>query len=68
MNLGRVNIMELQPILNVDSNHIEKKVDDLIKKNKNIQLVEGELVANYYLDGIAGFVFAQFVCSHKKRK
>lgn len=52
--------MELQPILNVDSAHIEKKVDDLIKKNKSIHLVEGELVANYYLDGIAGFFAHSF--------
>jgi len=50
---GRVNITELQPILNVDFSHIQRKVEDIVKKNRSIQLIEGELISNYYLDGIA---------------
>lgn len=50
---GRINVVELQPLLNVDMAHIEKKVNDLVKKDRRLQLVEGELISNYYLDNIA---------------
>jgi len=32
---------------------LKKKIGELIKKDKRLQLVEGELIASYYLDGIA---------------
>jgi len=50
---GRLNVIDLQPLLNVDLNHIQRKVDEIVKKNKQLQLVDGELIANYYLDNIA---------------
>ncbi len=43
--LGRVNIVELQPLLNVDLNHIQKKIDELCRKERSMQQIEGELIA-----------------------
>lgn len=65
---GRVNVLDLQPVLNVDLAHIEAKVAELLKKDKRLQLINGEIItryegtfciiclnwcARYYLDGIA---------------
>jgi len=50
---GRINVVELQPLLNVDLSHIEKKVAELVKRDKQLQLVDGELLSSFYLDGIA---------------
>ena len=50
---GRVNITELAPILNVDLPHIERAVDDLLKKDEGLKLFHGELITEYYLDSVA---------------
>jgi len=49
---GRINITELQPLLNIDLAHIEKKVDELVKKDAQYRLVQGELISNFYLNGV----------------
>ncbi|KAE8602866.1 hypothetical protein XENTR_v10014157 [Xenopus tropicalis] len=50
---GRVNIVELQQVINVDLTHIESRANDLVKLDKDIQLVLGQLVDGNYLDQIA---------------
>ncbi|OCT80451.1 E3 UFM1-protein ligase 1 [Xenopus laevis] len=50
---GRVNIVELQQVINVDLTHIESRANDLVKSDKGIQLVLGQLVDGNYLDQIA---------------
>ncbi|KAM8953976.1 E3 UFM1-protein ligase 1 isoform 2-T2 [Pelodytes ibericus] len=50
---GRVNIVELQQVVNVDLTHIESRANELIKQDKGIQLVLGQLVDDNYLDQIA---------------
>lgn len=49
---GRINLTELQPLLNIDLAHIEKKVDELVKKDAQYRLVQGELISNFYLNGV----------------
>uniref|UniRef100_A0A8B9TAA0 E3 UFM1-protein ligase 1 n=1 Tax=Anas platyrhynchos TaxID=8839 RepID=A0A8B9TAA0_ANAPL len=49
---GRVNIVDLQQIINVDLLHIENRANDIVKSDKTIQLVLGQLI-NDYLDQLA---------------
>uniref|UniRef100_A0A4W3JEX3 E3 UFM1-protein ligase 1 n=1 Tax=Callorhinchus milii TaxID=7868 RepID=A0A4W3JEX3_CALMI len=41
---GRINIVDLQQILNVDLMHIETKANDIAKMEKSIQLILGQLI------------------------
>ncbi|XP_030054943.1 E3 UFM1-protein ligase 1 [Microcaecilia unicolor] len=50
---GRVNIVDLQQVINVDLVHIESRANDIIKSDRNIQLVLGQLVDDNYLDQLA---------------
>ncbi|XP_072107770.1 E3 UFM1-protein ligase 1 [Mobula birostris] len=50
---GRINIVDLQHILNVDLTHIESKASDIVKSNRDIQLVLGQLIDEAYLDRMA---------------
>ncbi|XP_059837368.1 E3 UFM1-protein ligase 1 [Hypanus sabinus] len=50
---GRINIVDLQHILNVDLTHIESKASDIVRSNRNIQLVLGQLIDEAYLDRMA---------------
>ncbi|XP_069582446.1 E3 UFM1-protein ligase 1 [Ranitomeya imitator] len=50
---GRVNIVELQQVVNVDLTHIESRADELVRVDESVQLVLGQLVDNNYLDQIA---------------
>ncbi len=38
-------MVELQPLLKIDLAHIEKKIDELMKKDKQLQLIDGEIIA-----------------------
>lgn len=49
---GRVNTVDLAKELNVDLNHINIHVAEILK-GKDVQLVSGSLIANYYLEKIA---------------
>ncbi|KAM5163262.1 E3 UFM1-protein ligase 1 [Mantella aurantiaca] len=53
VRLGRVNIVELQQVVNVDLTHIESRANDLVRSEKNVQLVLGQLVDDNYLDQLA---------------
>lgn len=43
--LGRVNVVEIQPALNVDLTFIEEKVRDLVQRSDELVLLNGEVVA-----------------------
>uniref|UniRef100_A0A803Y6U8 E3 UFM1-protein ligase 1 n=1 Tax=Meleagris gallopavo TaxID=9103 RepID=A0A803Y6U8_MELGA len=50
---GRINIVDLQQIINVDLLHIENRANDIVKSDKAVQLVLGQLINESYLDQLA---------------
>lgn len=50
---GRVNIVDLQQVINVDLTHIENRISDIIKSEKHVQIVLGQLIDENYLDRIS---------------
>nr|XP_034346128.1 E3 UFM1-protein ligase 1 isoform X2 [Arvicanthis niloticus]XP_034346129.1 E3 UFM1-protein ligase 1 isoform X2 [Arvicanthis niloticus] len=50
---GRVNIVDLQQAINVDLTHIENRVSDIIKSEKHVQIVLGQLIDENYLDRLS---------------
>ncbi|KAJ7341763.1 hypothetical protein JRQ81_006757 [Phrynocephalus forsythii] len=50
---GRVNIVDLQQVINVDLLHIENRANDIVKSDRTVQLVLGQLLDERYLDQIA---------------
>ncbi|XP_049627306.1 E3 UFM1-protein ligase 1 [Suncus etruscus] len=50
---GRVNIVDLQQVINVDLTHIENRISDIIKSEKHVQLVLGQLIDENYLNRLA---------------
>lgn len=50
---GRVNIVDLQQIINVDWVHVENRASDIAKSDKGVQLVLGQLIDDAYLDRLA---------------
>ena len=50
---GRVNVTELPTLLNVDLPYIERVVDALLREDVTLTLFQGDVIAEYYLDGIA---------------
>lgn len=47
---GRINIVDLQQILNVDLGYIEAKISELLKQDKTLLLVQGFLMNRTYLE------------------
>ncbi|XP_077380237.1 E3 UFM1-protein ligase 1 [Festucalex cinctus] len=50
---GRVNILELQQIINVNWVDVETRAVDIAKTDKSVQLVLGQLIDNTYLKHLA---------------
>ncbi|KAG7508812.1 hypothetical protein JOB18_025043 [Solea senegalensis] len=50
---GRINIVDLQQIINVDWAHVENKASDIAKSDKGVQLILGQLIDDSYLDRLA---------------
>lgn len=50
---GRISLVELQSLLNVDFSHIEAKANDIVSSSNAIFLVLGQLVDKTYLDHLA---------------
>uniref|UniRef100_A0A8C9SDB9 E3 UFM1-protein ligase 1 n=1 Tax=Scleropages formosus TaxID=113540 RepID=A0A8C9SDB9_SCLFO len=50
---GRINIVDLQQILNVDLVHVENRASDIARSDKSIQLVLGQLIDENYMDQLA---------------
>ena len=53
---GRVNLVELAKVLNVDLSQISKSVSDIEKHDKTLKLVLGQLIDRNYMLRIAGEV------------
>ncbi|XP_034435335.1 E3 UFM1-protein ligase 1 [Hippoglossus hippoglossus] len=50
---GRVNIVDLQQILNVDWVHVENRASDIVKSDRDVQLILGQLIDDSYLNRLA---------------
>ncbi|XP_004083959.1 E3 UFM1-protein ligase 1 [Oryzias latipes] len=50
---GRINIVDLQQILNVDWVHVESRAAEIVKSDRGVQLVLGQLIEDTYLDRLA---------------
>ncbi|XP_054474406.1 E3 UFM1-protein ligase 1 [Anoplopoma fimbria] len=50
---GRINIVDLQQIINVDWVHVENRASDMAKSDKGVQLVLGQLIDDTYLNRLA---------------
>lgn len=50
---GRINLVDIPQILNVDLPHIEKAANELVKKDGEFMLIAGEIIASYYMDDLA---------------
>jgi hypothetical protein len=51
-NQGRISKIELTKILEVSSSIIDSKITTLLTKDKSLNLIEGKLITNYYLDNM----------------
>lgn len=47
---GRINIVDLQKIINVDLVHVETRANEVAKLDKGTQIVLGQLINDQYLD------------------
>uniref|UniRef100_A0A674CRJ5 E3 UFM1-protein ligase 1 n=1 Tax=Salmo trutta TaxID=8032 RepID=A0A674CRJ5_SALTR len=71
---GRVNIVDLQKLINVDWVHVEARANDIARSDKSIQLVLGQLIDENYLNRVseevndklqeAGFVNIPELCKN----
>ncbi|XP_065649420.1 E3 UFM1-protein ligase 1 homolog isoform X2 [Hydra vulgaris] len=50
---GRINLVDLQQILNIDLSHIECRVNDLVRGDRHFILIQGQLLDKDYLDRVA---------------
>ncbi|KAL4233241.1 E3 UFM1-protein ligase 1 [Mactra antiquata] len=50
---GRINLVELTQILNVDFNHVESKANELVHQEQNLSIVLGQLIDKSYMDMLA---------------
>ena len=42
---GRVNIVALQSLLNVDISHVENRVNEIVKDDPNLFLILGQIIS-----------------------
>ncbi|XP_022089822.1 E3 UFM1-protein ligase 1-like isoform X2 [Acanthaster planci] len=50
---GRINLVDLQQILGVDFSHIEAKANELVKHDRSLHMVLGQLVTRDYTDQLS---------------
>ncbi|XP_073672653.1 E3 UFM1-protein ligase 1 [Garra rufa] len=53
MQRGRINVVDLQKIINVDLVHVESRASEIVKTDKGTQLILGQLIDETYLDRLA---------------
>uniref|UniRef100_A0A673JL77 E3 UFM1-protein ligase 1 n=1 Tax=Sinocyclocheilus rhinocerous TaxID=307959 RepID=A0A673JL77_9TELE len=53
MHRGRINVVDLQKIINVDLVHVESRASEIAKSDKGTQLILGQLIDETYLDRLA---------------
>jgi len=52
LNKGRISLFELHKQLDLQNSLIEEKVKTLMSRNNQINLIEGNLISNKYLEGV----------------
>jgi len=52
MVAGRVNLVDLQQSLNVDLSHIEAKVNELVKNDRSLTLILGQIISRSGLSAL----------------
>ena len=57
---GRINLVELAQVLNVDFSHVESKVSEVVYKDKNLSLVLGQLIHRFDLIYFLSSVYKEF--------
>uniref|UniRef100_A0A4W5NCE4 E3 UFM1-protein ligase 1 n=1 Tax=Hucho hucho TaxID=62062 RepID=A0A4W5NCE4_9TELE len=50
---GRVNVVDLQKIINVDWVHVDARANDIARSDKSVQLVLGQLIDENYLNRVS---------------
>ncbi|XP_071954728.1 E3 UFM1-protein ligase 1-like [Antedon mediterranea] len=50
---GRINLVDLQQIINVDFTHVEVKANEIVKNDRNVNLILGQLINTEYLERLA---------------
>ncbi|XP_076872820.1 E3 UFM1-protein ligase 1 isoform X2 [Brachyhypopomus gauderio] len=50
---GRINIVDLKKIMNVDLVHVESRASELARSDRTIRLILGQLIDENYLDQLA---------------
>ncbi|XP_052238485.1 E3 UFM1-protein ligase 1 homolog [Dreissena polymorpha] len=50
---GRINLVELSQVLNVDFSHVEGKATEVVYQDSSLSLVLGQLIHRSYLDRLA---------------
>ncbi|XP_056106207.1 E3 UFM1-protein ligase 1 [Rhinichthys klamathensis goyatoka] len=53
MQRGRINVVDLQKIINVDLVHVEGRASEIAKSDRSTQLILGQLIDKTYLDRLA---------------
>ncbi|XP_016106178.1 E3 UFM1-protein ligase 1 [Sinocyclocheilus grahami] len=53
MHRGRINVVDLQKIINVDLVHVESRASEIAKSDKGTQIILGQLIDETYLDRLA---------------
>ncbi|KAL6096208.1 ufl1 [Pungitius sinensis] len=53
---GRINIVDLQQIINVDWSHVENRAGEIAKSDKRVHLLLGQLIDETYLNRLAADV------------
>lgn len=54
VNGGRVNLVEVAKTIGVDLNHVSSHANEIVKGNKDVRLILGELIDSTYILKIAG--------------
>ncbi|XP_051951847.1 E3 UFM1-protein ligase 1 [Xyrauchen texanus] len=53
MHGGRINVVDLQKIINIDLVHVESRASEIAKSDKGTQLILGQLIDKTFLDRLA---------------
>lgn len=53
MHRGRINVVDLQKLINVDLVHVESRASEIAKSDKGTQIILGQLIDETYLDRLA---------------
>ncbi|KAK2846306.1 hypothetical protein Q7C36_011160 [Tachysurus vachellii] len=49
---GRINVVDLQKIINVDLVHVESRVNEVAKSERGTRIVLGQLITEHYLEQV----------------